>query len=62
VIRDGVESTINVDDEYIKKVILDPSYSLVKGYPKGLMQSYKGKLTDADLEKIIAYLKSLNEK
>jgi cytochrome c oxidase subunit 2 len=62
VIRDGVESTITVDDEYIKKVILDPSYSLVKGYPKGLMQSYKGKLTDADLEKIIAYLKSLNEK
>lgn len=62
VVRDGVESTITVDDAFIKRAIYDPGYYAVKGYPKGLMQSYKDKLTDADIAKIIAYLKSLNEK
>lgn len=62
VIRNGVESTITVDDDYIKRVIYDPSYSNVKGYPKGLMPVYKGRLTDEDIVKIIAYLKALNEK
>ena len=62
VIRDGVEVTVKVDEEYIKRSIFDPNAEIVKGYPKGLMQSYKGKITDADLTKIIEYLKSLNEK
>jgi cytochrome c oxidase subunit 2 len=62
VIRNGVEAIITTDDEYIKKSIYDPNADIVKGYPKGLMQSYKGKISDADVEKIIEYLKSLNEK
>jgi len=62
VIRDGVELTVTVDKEYIKQRILDPSYQVVKGYPKGIMQSYKGKVNDEDISKIIEYLKSLNEK
>lgn len=62
VIMNGAEFTVKVDDEYIKQRILDPSYQVVKGYPKGIMQSYKGKISDADLVKIIDYLKSLNEK
>jgi cytochrome c oxidase subunit 2 len=62
VIRDGSEVTIKVDDEYIKRSIFDPNADIVKGYPKGLMQSYKGKISDTDLTKIIEYLKSLNEK
>jgi hypothetical protein len=41
---------------------LDPASQVVKGYPKGLMQSYKGKISDEDITKIIEYLKSLNEK
>ena len=51
-----------MDDEYIKQRILDPSYQVVKGYPKGIMQSYKGKISDEDILKIIEYLKSLNGK
>ena len=62
VIRNGAEVTITVDEEYIKRSIFDPNAEIVKGYPKGLMQSYKGKVSDADLTKIIEYLKSLNEK
>jgi cytochrome c oxidase subunit 2 len=60
--RNGADVTITVDDEYIKRSIFDPNADLVKGYPKGLMQSYKGKVSDADIAKIIEYLKSLNEK
>jgi cytochrome c oxidase subunit 2 len=62
VIRNGAELTVTVDDEYIKQRILDPAYQVVKGYPKGIMQSYKGKVSDEDILKIIEYLKSLNEK
>jgi cytochrome c oxidase subunit 2 len=60
--RNGADVTITVDEEYIKKSIYDPNADIVKGYPKGLMQSYQGKISDADLAKIIEYLKSLNEK
>jgi cytochrome c oxidase subunit 2 len=62
VIRNGAEVTVTADEAYIKQMILDPASQAVKGYPKGLMQSYKGKISDADLTKIIEYLKSLNEK
>lgn len=62
VIRDGKEANITVDDDYIKRSIYDPNADIVKGYPKGLMQSYQGKISDTDLTKIIDYLKSLNEK
>jgi cytochrome c oxidase subunit 2 len=60
--RNGAEVTITVDEDYIKRSIFDPNADIVKGYPKGLMQSYKGKISDADIAKIIEYLKSLNEK
>ena len=58
----GKDVTLTADDEYIKRSIFDPNADIVKGYPKGLMQSYKGKISDADIAKIIEYLKSLNEK
>ncbi len=62
VIRDGKEVSVTVDEEYIKRAILDPNSEIVKGYPKGLMQSYKSSLSDDDISKIIVYLKTLNEK
>jgi cytochrome c oxidase subunit II len=62
VIRDGKEVTVKADDEYIKRSIMDPNAEIVKGYPKGLMQSYKGTISDSDMAKIIEYLKTLNEK
>ena len=62
VIRDGKDILLKVDEEYIKRAIYDPNYEIAKGYPKGLMQSYKNKLNDSDIAKIIEYLKTLNEK
>jgi cytochrome c oxidase subunit 2 len=62
VIRDGKEVTVTVDEEYIKRAIFEPNAEIVKGYPRELMQSYKGTLSDDDVVKIIEYLKSLNEK
>jgi cytochrome c oxidase subunit 2 len=62
VIRNGAEVTVTADEAYIKQMILDPAFQVVKGYPKGLMQSYKDKISDEDISKIIEYLKSLNEK
>lgn len=59
VLRDGNPVSITVDDEYIKRSIYDPNYDIVQGYPKGLMQSYKGTLNDNDISKIIEYLKTL---
>jgi len=62
VIREGKEISLTVDDEYIKRSIYDPNIEIVKGYPKGLMQSYKATLSDNDISKIIEYLKTLHDK
>ena len=62
VIRDGKEVTITVNDDYVKKSVLDPNSEITKGYPRGLMQSYQSTLSDDDILKIIEYLKSLNDK
>jgi cytochrome c oxidase subunit 2 len=61
VIREGKEIPVTVDEDYIKKSIYDPNSEIVKGYPKGLMQSYEGIISADDISKIIEYLKSLNE-
>ena len=58
----GKKSTLTVDDEYIKRAIYDPNVEIVKGYPTGLMQSYKTTLSDKDISKIIEYLKTLHDK
>jgi len=62
VLRDGKEVTVTVDEDYIKRAVYEPNSDIVKGYPKDLMQSYKDALTADDLEKIIEYLKTLNDK
>lgn len=55
----GEKRTITVDDEYIKRSIYDPGADIVDGFPKGLMVSYQSQLSDEDIQKIIAYLKTL---
>lgn len=55
----GNERTVVVDDEYVKRSILEPNADIVDGYNKGLMQPYQGQLSDADIAQIIEYLKTL---
>jgi len=57
----GKEREIKVDEAYLKKSILEPEADIVKGYPKGSMPSYKGQLTDEQIDKIIEYIKTLSE-
>jgi len=61
VLEGKVEKTVVVDEAYIKQSIYDPNSQIVKGYPKSLMQSYEGVISDEDILKIIDYFKTLNE-
>jgi len=61
VIRSGSEVTVTVDEAYIKKSILDPGADITKGFPGGLMQSYRSTLSDEDIQAIIEYMKTLHE-
>lgn len=62
VVRNGQEVTITADDAYIKRSILDPGAEVTRGFPNGLMQSYRASVTDADIQKIIEFLKTVNDK
>ncbi|MEE4114904.1 MAG: cytochrome c oxidase subunit II [Marinilabiliaceae bacterium] len=59
VITSGEERTISVDEEYLKLSIIDPEADMVKGYAKGLMQSYKNTLTEEEIELMIDYIKTI---
>lgn len=59
VIKDGKEVTITIDEEYLKRSILDPNAEIVKGFQKGLMVSYEGQLTEEELGYVIEYIKSI---
>lgn len=59
ILTDQGETVIDAYDDYIKVSILEPNSELVKGYNKGLMQSYKDILSGDDIDKIIEYLKTL---
>jgi cytochrome c oxidase subunit 2 len=50
--------TRTVDDGYIRDSILLPKRDIVAGYA-AIMPSFKGQVSDADIEKLIAYIKSL---
>lgn len=58
VVTDGVERKIIADETYLKNSILHPNQDLVKGFNKGLMQSYEGVISDEDIDKIVEYLKT----
>jgi len=62
VVTGGNERKLIADDEYIRKSIYDPAADIVKGYPKALMISYKGTISEDQVKQIIDYLKSLNAK
>jgi len=61
VVTDSGEKEIASNAEYIKKSITDPNAEVVKGYNKGLMQSYKDKISSEDLDKIVDYFKTTSE-
>ena len=53
---------IKIDEEYIKNSIWYPGQDIVEGYgPVSKMNSFKGKLTQDDINQVIAYLKYLED-
>ena len=59
VITDDGEKNVVADEEYIKRAIYDPNFEIVKGYNKGLMQSYEKIISEEDIAKINDYLKTI---
>jgi cytochrome c oxidase subunit II len=59
VITDGKERKVEINDAYITTAIYDPDKDVVAGYPKGVMKSYKGIISDDEVKSIIEYLKTL---
>ena len=54
-------ATVLADDDYLRESILDPAAKMVKGYdPKDVgMPSYRGILSDDDVESVLLFVKSL---
>ena len=53
-------TTVTVDDEYLRESIVDPNAKVVENFTPGLMPAtYGDSLSDADIDAIIAYIKTL---
>jgi mono/diheme cytochrome c family protein len=52
--------TIIADDEYLRTAILDPLTHIVAGYSP-IMPSYSGRVSETQLEALVAYIRSLGE-
>jgi cytochrome c oxidase subunit 2 len=60
VLTGGVERTVTVDEAFVRRKILEPTATVVKGFPP-VMPSFAGKLTDAELTAIIDFLRTGGE-
>lgn len=55
---EGKERRVVVDEDYIRKSILEPQSDIVVGFPP-IMPSQEGIVTEEEMEQIISYLKEL---
>lgn len=51
-------STVKADDQYIRNSILNPGSQIVEGY-QPIMPTFKGQVTEEQLNALVAYIKSL---
>lgn len=59
VITNGKERVITVDEEYIRRSILDPNADVVKGFVKGQMINYKDQLSEDEITALIEYIRTI---
>lgn len=52
-------SNVVVDENYFIESVLQPNAKIVKGYAKGVMPSYQGQVSEAELTALIEYVKTL---
>jgi cytochrome c oxidase subunit 2 len=55
----GSERTLTVDEEYIRRSVMDPNADVVEGFNANLMQSFSDLLTEEDISNIIEFIKSM---
>ena len=60
VITDEGEMEITVDAQYIRESIYTPDAQVVKGFSKGLMQSYREMVSEEEMLQIIEYFEQEN--
>jgi cytochrome c oxidase subunit II len=48
-----------VDEDYIRKSVLTPSWKTVKGYPAGTMPAFAGQVSEDDIKALIEFIKSV---
>lgn len=53
------EPDVTVDENYIRESILSPNAKIVKGFPKGVMPTFQGQLSETELNALIEYIKTL---
>jgi cytochrome c oxidase subunit 2 len=51
-------ATVKVDDQYIRNSILNPTAQIVEGF-QPIMPTFKGQVTEEQLNSLVAYIKSL---
>ena len=54
-------SSISADENYLRESILNPQAKVVQGF-QPVMPTYQGILKDREIDALVTYLKSLNEK
>jgi len=59
VMTNGIKRKVKVDDSYVKSSIYEPNADIPVDYQQGIMKSYKGIITDKDIQAINDYLKNL---
>jgi cytochrome c oxidase subunit 2 len=59
VLVNGQEQTITADEAYIHTSIFTPDEQIVAGYSRGIMRSYKGVVTEEEVQQIVQYLQNL---
>lgn len=59
VITDDKEREIKADTSYIRTSILEPNKDVVKGFNKGMMQSYQGVVSEDDIRSILEYFRTI---
>ena len=57
VLTKGVERTVKVDEEYLRRCILEPKINVVKGFPP-VMPSFAGVLKESEISAIVNFLRS----
>lgn len=58
VVENGKETEVTVDDNYLRESIENPNAKVVKGFGP-VMPTFKGMITETEMNEILAYLKSL---